>query len=293
MGRLDGKVAVITGGTSGIGLATVKVFVQEGAKVMFCGRGEHVGEQIAQELGENCAFTKCDVTDEAQIKRVIEQTVNKWGKLDILFNNAGGPMGPSHVSKIETGHIEANFNFLFSSVALATKHALPHLTKQQTSSIINNSSIAAKKAGFGDPLYSACKGAIDAFSRVAAMQLAPQGVRVNCVSPGAIATPVFWSGSPGSKRGSTLTVEENARKQKKVEANIVKNAVSLRVGRSGTGWDVAQTVCFLASDESVWMTGQDLTVDAGMTTFDAPNKAWMADEKPKDPVPLRHQLSKL
>ncbi|CAJ1348312.1 unnamed protein product [Effrenium voratum] len=293
MGRLDGKVAIITGGTSGIGLETVKVFVEEGAKVMFCGRVQQVGEQIAESLGANCAFTMCDVNDEQQIKHVIDTTVDKWGQLDILFNNAGGMLGPFTVDQIKKEHLDSNFSLNFNSMVLATKHALPHLTKQPTSSIINNSSIAAKKAGFGAPLYSACKGAMDAFSRVAAMQLAPKGVRVNCVSPGATATPIFWSGSPGSARGATLTAVENAKKQKKVEANIVNNCTPLRVGRAGTGVDIARAVCFLASDESVWITGQDWTIDGGMTIFDAPNKGWMADPKPTDPVPLRHKLSKL
>ncbi|CAE7751996.1 unnamed protein product [Symbiodinium necroappetens] len=266
---------------------------QEGCRVMFCGRGEQVGEQIAKELGDTCSFTKCDVNVEAEIKNVIDKTVEKWGKLDILFNNAGGPVGPFRVDQIKKEHLDANFSLNFNSMVMATKFALPHLVKQPTSSIINNSSIAAKKAGFGDPLYSACKGAMDAYSRVAAMQLAPRGVRVNCVSPGATATPIFWSGSPGSARGATLTAEENAKKQQKVEANIINNCASLRVGRAGTGLDIARAACFLASDDSIWITGQDLVIDGGMTTFDAPNKAWMADPNPVDPVPLRHKLSKL
>merc|ERR1719498_1501542 len=99
-----------------------------------------------------------------------------------------------------------------------TKFALPHLMKQQTSSVINNSSVAAKKAGFGDCLYSAAKAAMDGYTRVAAMELAKHGVRVNCVSPGATATPIFWGGSPGSKRGATLSDEDNRIRQEKVEA---------------------------------------------------------------------------
>ncbi|CAE7291231.1 unnamed protein product [Symbiodinium pilosum] len=293
MGRLDGKVAVITGGTSGIGLETVRIFVQEGCRVIFCGRGEEIGKQIASELGDACAFIKCDVNMEAEIKNVIDKAVEKWGRLDILFNNAGGPVGPFLVDQVKKEHLDANFALNFNSMVLATKYALPHLTKQSSSSIINNSSIAAKKAGFGDPLYSASKGAMDAFSRVAAMQLAPKGVRVNCVSPGATATPIFWSGSPGSARGAKLTAEENAKKQQKVEANIINNVSSLRIGRAGTGVDIARAVCFLASDESVWITGQDIVIDGGISTFDAPNKAWMADPNPVDPVTLRHKLSKL
>ena len=119
------------------------------------------------------------------------------------------------------------------------------------------------------------------------MELAPSGVRVNSVLPGATATPIFWSGSPGSKRGATLSEQDNAVRQAKVEANILRNVSPLRVGRSGTGADIARTALFLASDESAWMTGQTLVVDGGISTFDAPNKGWMADSPPRDPVPFR------
>jgi len=286
MGRLDGKVCIITGGTSGIGLDSVRLFVKEGAKVVFCGRGEDVGKAIAQELGPNCAFLKADVNAEDDIKAVIDKTVELWGRLDCLFNNAGGDGGPG-VEQITRKTIQRVFSLNFDSMALATKYAIPHLRKQERSSIINNSSIAAKRAGFGAAAYSAAKAAVDAYGRTAAMELAKDGIRVNSVSPGATATPIFWSGSPGSARGKTLSAEDNAVRQKKVEANILKNVSPLRVGRSGTGYDIAATALFLASDDSMWITGQDIIIDGGISTFDAPNKGWMADEKPVDPVPQR------
>ena len=175
-------------------------------------------------------------------------------------------------------------------MALAIKYAVPYMKKERTSSIINNSSVAAKKAGFGDVLYSAAKAAMDGYGRVAAMELAKHGIRVNSISPGATATPIFWGGSPGNDRGKKLTAEDNAFRQKKVEDNIVKNVVPLRIGRSGTGKDIAYAALFLASDDSEWYTGKDLIVDGGMTTFDAPNKGWMADKNPIDPVPLRNYI---
>lgn len=212
-----------------------------------------------------------------------------WGQLDILFNNAGGPTG-ADIERMVPEMIDTAFRLNFASVALMTSAALPYLKQRQTSSVINNSSIAAKKAGFGDALYSASKAAIDGYGRAASMQLAKFGVRVNSLSPGATATPIFWSGSPGSKRGSALSETDNAVRQKKVEANILKNVTPLRVGRSGTGYDIAMAALWLASDESVWYTGQDMIVDGGLTIFDAPNKGWMADDPPVDPVPLRGQL---
>jgi NAD(P)-dependent dehydrogenase (short-subunit alcohol dehydrogenase family) len=121
------------------------------------------------------------------------------------------------------------------------------------------------------------------------MDLAKDGIRVNSISPGATATPIFWSGSPGSQRGSKMSAEDNAIRQAKVEANIVNNVSPLRIGRSGTGYDIATAVLFLASDDSVWYTAQDMVVDGGITVFDAPNKGWMADEPRVDPVPLRHR----
>eukprot|EP00928_Gymnodinium_smaydae_P043952 TRINITY_DN29359_c0_g1_i1.p1 TRINITY_DN29359_c0_g1~~TRINITY_DN29359_c0_g1_i1.p1 ORF type:complete len:333 (-),score=80.00 TRINITY_DN29359_c0_g1_i1:355-1353(-) len=287
MGRLDGKVCIITGGTSGIGRETVELFVREGARVVFCGRGQKAGEAIAAGCGERCVFVQADVNEEKDIKAVVDTAVEKWGKLDVLFNNAGGGTGGS-VATVTKDDIRKAFSLNFDSAVLMLKYAVPHLKKQQTSSVIGNSSVAAKKAGFGDPLYSAAKAAMDGYTRVAAMELAKHGVRVNTISPGATATPIFWGGSPGSKRGQTLTEADNAAKQKKVEANILRNVTPLRVGRSGTGYDIATAALFLASDEAIWITGQDLLVDGGLTTFDAPNKGWMADDPPVDPVPLRN-----
>eukprot|EP00041_Stephanoeca_diplocostata_P015225 m.289561 g.289561 ORF g.289561 m.289561 type:complete len:298 (+) comp19968_c0_seq1:84-977(+) len=291
-GRLEGKVAVITGGTSGIGLASVKLFIQEGCKVVFCGRGANAGRRISESAGKNCVFVQCDVNDESQVKAVIDAAISRWGKLDILFNNAGGSVGfpLASVAQVTEDDINATFSLNFNSMCYGIKHAVPHLMKQRTSSIINNSSVAAKKSGFGDALYSAAKSAMDAYGRVAAMELAPQGIRVNSLSPGATATPIFWGGSPGHIRGRTLTEKDNAVRQKKVEDNIVNNVTPLRIGRSGTGVDIARAAVFLASDDSEWITGQDMIVDGGMTAFDWPNKGWMADTPARDPVPLRHKL---
>lgn len=288
MGRLDGKVAIITGGTSGIGLESVKLFVKEGARVMFCGRGEQAGKRIAAECGANACFLRADVTNVDEIKAVVSKTIEMWGQLDILFNNAGGGTG-ADIQNMTQDMMDRAFRLNFASMALMTSAALPYLKKQQTSSIINNSSIAAKRAGYGDALYSAAKAAMDAYGRSSAMELARHGVRVNSVSPGATATPIFWSGSPGSKRGATLNEADNAARQKKVEANILKNVSPLRMGRSGTGYDIATAALWLASDDSVWYTAQDMIVDGGITTFDAPNKGWMADSPPIDPVPIRGQ----
>lgn len=274
---------------SGIGRDTVQRYTEEGAKVLFCGRGEEAGNAIAEEYNtnDNCVYMKCDVMVEEEIEAVIEAAVAKWGRLDVLFNNAGGGGGLPSVAKVTQQAIHNTFALNFDSMCYGIKHAVPHMKKQRTASIINNTSIAAHRAGFGDALYSAAKSAMESYGRLAAMELAPDGIRVNAIAPGATATPIFWSGSPGSARGATLSDEDNAVRQAKVEANIVNNVSPLRIGRSGTGMDIAQTAVFLASDESEWITAQDFIVDGGITTFDAPNKGWMADKPMVDPVPIR------
>mmetsp|Transcript_20540 Transcript_20540/g.24897 ORF Transcript_20540/g.24897 Transcript_20540/m.24897 type:complete len:295 (-) Transcript_20540:1109-1993(-) len=291
-GRLDGKVCIVTGGTSGIGRYTVELFVQEGAKVLFCGRGETVGEQIAARNGEMCVFLKADVTKEDDIKTLIDKAVELWGKIDCLFNNAGGNVGKFSIESADTSVLRSNMQLNFESMCLCIKYALPYLKKQEHASIISNSSVAAKRPGYGTALYSATKSAMDAYSRVAAQELAKYGIRVNMISPGAIATPIFWGGSPGSDRGKTLSQKDNQIRLKKVQNNIIKNVTPLRIGRAGSGYDIASAAVFLASDESVWITGQDFVIDGGMSVFDAPNKGWMADDKAVDPVPFR-KLSKI
>lgn len=273
---------------SGIGRDTVQRYIEEGAKVLFCGRGEDAGNEIADALGDDCVYMKCDVMVEEEIAGVIETAVQMWGKLDVLFNNAGGGGGLPSVTKVTQEGIHNLFSLNFDSMCYGMKYAVPHMKKQRTASIINNTSIAAHRAGFGDALYSAAKAAMEAYGRVAAMELAPHGIRVNAIAPGATATPIFWSGSPGSERGKKLSQEDNDVRQAKVEANIVNNVSPLRIGRSGTGMDIAQNAVFLASDESEWTTAQVFIVDGGITTFDAPNKGWMADVPMVDPVPLRN-----
>lgn len=152
-GRLEGKVCVVTGGTSGIGQCTVQRYIEEGAKVLFCGRGEDAGNAIAAELGENCVYMKCDVMEEAEIKAVIEKAVELWGQLDVLFNNAGGGGGLPSVTKVTSEAISRTFALNFDSMCYGIKYAAPHMKKQRTTSIINNTSIAAHRGGFGDALY--------------------------------------------------------------------------------------------------------------------------------------------
>jgi NAD(P)-dependent dehydrogenase (short-subunit alcohol dehydrogenase family) len=259
-GRLEEKVAVITGGTSGIGEATAELFVAEGARVVICGRSVDKGQAVAARLGENCRFMTADITQEADIKRTIEATVSEFGQLDILFNNAGGP---THglVDAVEEEAIIYATRLLFSSAALAMKHAIPFMRQIGGGAIINNSSVAALRDSQGDLVYSAVKAALTHYSKLAGVRLGPEGIRVNCISPGAIATPIFWG---GSARANTLSAEENDQKMQKLQANLAK-ATPLKF--SGLAMDIAQGALYLASEEGRFINCHDLVIDGGRTSM--------------------------
>ncbi|HZU76640.1 MAG TPA: SDR family oxidoreductase, partial [Dehalococcoidia bacterium] len=182
--RLAGKVAVITGGTSGIGEATVRLFVQEGAKVVFSGRSEDSGRAIERELGEAAAFVRADVTREDEIKATIDRALERFGRLDCLFNNAGGNASGT-LETVTPEQFHYAMDLLLGSVIFGIKHATPVMKAQGGGSIINNSSVAALRHNLGGYLYSAAKAAVTQVSRIAGVELAPYGIRVNSISPGA------------------------------------------------------------------------------------------------------------
>jgi len=258
-GKLAGKVALITGGTSGIGEATAEFFVKEGASVVITGRSTEKGEAIADNLGDACLMVTGDVREENAIKSAIDVTVKEFGGLDILFNNAGGPTG-GDLENITPEAIHYAIELLFGSVVLGMKHAIP-LLKINGGVIINNSSIAAIRAGQGEYLYSAVKAAVTHYSKLAGAELGQQNIRVNCISPGSIATPIFWG---GSARANTLTDEDNARKMAKLQRNLI-NATPLT--RPGLASDIAAAALFLASDEGSFINSHDLVVDGGRTAM--------------------------
>lgn len=268
MGRLDGKVAVITGATSGIGEATVDAYCAEGARVVFCGRNEELGRQVESRQPPGTAiFVKADVQREEDIVRVIRTAVDAWDRLDVLFNNAGGsatPPGRPRVFNIEDIDQES-FNYsqwyLLGSCMIATRHASPIMRRQRSGSIINNSSKGAHQAEIAaDPLYSAAKAGLSNYTKAAAMQLGPMGIRVNAVSPGAIATPIFWG---GHTHGQQITPEHKERRLQRFVRNVSGGLMPL-TGPGGEAVDIAHACVYLGSDESRWVTGIDLVVDGGM-----------------------------
>jgi NAD(P)-dependent dehydrogenase (short-subunit alcohol dehydrogenase family) len=254
-GRLDNKVAVITGATSGIGEATARLFVAEGARVVVAGRSLERGTRLAGELGEQAFFFRADVMHEAEIGAVIDAAVARFGQVDCLFNNAGAAT-PGELDTITEEQFDFGMKLLVGSVMFGIKHAARAM-QARGGSIINNSSIAAHRLGQGGALYSAAKAAVSHVTRIAGAKLGPSGIRVNSISPGAIATPIFWG---GSAKAQTLSAEDNARKLAKLEGNLAK---ATPLPRSGIADDIAYAALFLASDEGSFINAHDLVVDGG------------------------------
>ena len=255
MARLDGKVCIITGATSGIGRRTAETFVAEGARVVIAGRREAEGQAVASALGTACDFVRTDVTDEAQVRALVDFTVARHGRVDCLFNNAGGPAPQGGIESIPAEGFDAAIATLLRSVVFGMKHVAPVMVRQRSGSLINNGSVAGHQAGLSSSLiYSAAKAAVIHLTRCVAMQLGEQGVRVNSISPGGIATGMF-----GKVAG--LPAEQAER-----TAELAKGALAAMqpIPRAGLPDDVALAAVFLASDDSTFVNGHDLVVDGGL-----------------------------
>ncbi len=252
MGEMDGKVAVVTGGASGIGEATVRLFIEEGAKVVIADMQQERGEALASELGNMATFVQVEVRQEEQVKSAIDTAVEDWGRLDCIFNNAGfgGVLGP--VEDIPVEEFDMSFDVLVRGVFLGMKHAIPFMKKQGSGSIINTGSIAAVTAGRGPLIYSVCKAAVVQLSKVTAMSLGANSIRVNAICPGYIATPL-----------STNTV---GRPDEKIEERIQGMEYQQPIPRVGRPEDIANMALYLASDRSSFITGQAIVVDGGAAT---------------------------
>jgi NAD(P)-dependent dehydrogenase (short-subunit alcohol dehydrogenase family) len=255
MGMLDGKVAIITGATSGIGRRAAELFVEEGARVVFTGRRRAEGEALANKLGDSGRFITADAALEDDWKRVVGETLQAYGRLDALFNNAGGPAPTGSITSITVEGFDAAMALLVRSVMLGMKHAGPVMMRQRSGSIINNGSVAAHRAGYSSSMvYSAAKAAVNQLSKCAAMELGEHGVRVNSVSPGAIATGIV---------AKALGMEAGKADQ---AADKLGEAFTRAqpIPRAGRPEDIAQCVAWLASDRSTFVNGIDIVVDGGM-----------------------------
>ena len=254
-GRLEGKVAIITGGTSGIGRRTVEVFVEEGACVLIAARRVEEGRRLADSLGDRVDFLKTDVSSETDVQRMVDYGVDRFGRLDCLFNNAGSPAPTGSIATIPLSGYEDALSVLLGGVLLGMKHAAPVMRAQGSGSIINTGSVAGVRAGYSSLVYSAAKAAVIHLTTLVAMELGESNVRVNCISPGGIATGIFGkaAGLPADKAENTA----EAMKQ------LLANAQPIR--RAGIVDDIAHAAVFLASDEATFINGHNLVVDGGLT----------------------------
>lgn len=254
MARLAGKVALITGATSGMGAVTAQRFVAEGAKVVITGRSRPRGEKLAREMGVNARFTPMEASDDSSIKAAIDFAVAEFGGLDCLFNNAGAVTHQARVEKVTRAEFDYEMAALLGSALFGIKHAVPQMKKRGGGSIINNASTAGHRTGHGPILYSIAKAGVLHLTRVAAMQLAGTGIRVNSISPGAVATPIF-------SVGTDMSQEQAMQSMAIIEAELAR---IVPVKRAGNSQDIASAAVYLASDESAYVTAQDLAVDGGL-----------------------------
>jgi NAD(P)-dependent dehydrogenase (short-subunit alcohol dehydrogenase family) len=256
MGKLDGKITIVTGATSGIGRRTVEIFVQEGAKVLATGRREELGRSLEAVLGKDkCLFLKADATKEAEVKAMFEACLAKWGRLDCLFNNAGGPAPVGGIETVPVEGFDAAMATLVRSVMLGMKHAAPIMMKQGSGSIFNNGSVAGRRAGYSTSMiYGAAKAAVNHLTVCAAMQFGEKNVRCNSISPGGIATGIF---------AKALGVQPD-KADGYAEAAKKMMATMQPIPRAGLTDDIARAAVFLASDDSTFINGHDLVVDGGV-----------------------------
>lgn len=247
MKKFEGKVAVITGGNSGIGLATAQRFVQEGAHVYITGRRQTELDEAVKEIGKNITGVQGDISNLADLDRLYSTVKQQKGQIDVLFANAG--IGESmSLEKISEAHFDKTFNVNVKGVLFTVQKALPLF--KDGGSIILNGSIASSKAMEGNTVYSATKAAVRSFARTWTLELRSRKIRINVVSPGPIDTP----GLNNFIRGMGMGEEQ------------IKKAIisSVPMGRMGAPDEVASAVLFLASDDSSFVTGVELFVDGGM-----------------------------
>ena len=256
--RLEGKVAAITGAASGFGATAARLFVSEGCKVALGDIQEDTGTAIAAELGDSAVFVRCDVTSEDDIANLVDTAVRSFGRLDIMFNNAGivGAVGP--IDTTPAAEWKATLDILLNGVFYGVKHAARVMKAQGSGAIVSMSSTAGILGGLGPHTYTAAKHAVVGLTKSAGAELCRFGIRVNCISPAGMATPMVANVTTGDP----AAIEET---KKTLAAN------SPLKDRPGLAEDVANAALWLASDESGYTNGHTLTTDAGITTGSSPN----------------------
>jgi NAD(P)-dependent dehydrogenase (short-subunit alcohol dehydrogenase family) len=248
MGRFDGKVAVVTGGNSGIGKAAVLAFAREGARVVLGARREAEGRQVVEEvqrLGGQALFVPTDVTRAADVERLLARAAEVYGRVDVLFNNAGTEAGMAPLVELSEAQWDVSLDVNLKSAWLATRAAVPHLVRTK-GVVVNNTSVLGIVSGPGLSIYTAAKAGLIGLTKALAVELAKAGVRVNAVAPGIVDTDMATRAF-GSAEGVQGVV-----------------AAMHPQGRPGRPEEIAEAVLYLASDAARFTTGAVLSVDGGM-----------------------------
>lgn len=252
-GRLEGRTALITGGASGIGAATVRLFAEEGANVVIADLQRDRGEALAKELGECALFAPVDVRHEEEISAAVDRAVSHFGALDVAFANAGivGTYGP--IDELPADEWDFTIAINLRGVVLCMKHAARVMKPRKRGAILSTSSVAGVQGGLGPHAYAAAKSALIGLTRNIAAELAPHGVRVNCIAPGNMATEMVADvifKDPGRLSDTAGALAQG----------------SPLPGRSGLPEDIARAALYLASEEAGYVSGHTLVVDAGLTS---------------------------
>jgi NAD(P)-dependent dehydrogenase (short-subunit alcohol dehydrogenase family) len=267
--RLDGKVAVITGAASGIGAATAKIYAEQGARIVLGDIQDEAGEALAAALGgsSTAIFRHCNVTNEDQVQGLVDAALSEFGQIDVMFNCAGivGAVGP--MSTTPADEWKLTIDIMVNGVFYGMKHASRHMKEAGSGSIISMSSTAGVMGGLGPHAYTAAKHAVVGMTKNLAAEVGGFGVRVNCIAPAGMATPMVAEVITGDHQNLDDTIAALA------EGSPLR-------GRAGLAQDVANAALWLASDESGYTSGLTLTVDAGATTGSTAEAPAFADYQP-------------
>jgi NAD(P)-dependent dehydrogenase (short-subunit alcohol dehydrogenase family) len=259
MKRLEDKVAIVTGGTSGIGRACAVRFAREGSHVVVAGRRREAGETVATSLGGRSLFVTTDVSRDEDVRALVETTLRRFGRIDCVISNAGSASSTGPIADTDPSGFDHDLAVHVRAPFLAMKYASPSMVARRTGSFINMSSISAQRAGFNTFGYEVAKAALVHLTRCAAIELGEKGVRVNSISPGPTQTPIFAKAAGASPEDAEQGIES-------VKAAF---AALLPTVQAMPGMiqaeDIAAAAVFLASDASRFVNGHDLVVDGGIT----------------------------
>jgi NAD(P)-dependent dehydrogenase (short-subunit alcohol dehydrogenase family) len=254
MARLSGRVAIVTGGASGIGRGIVELFVSEDASVVIADLQESRSRELVDALGPKAKYVRTDVGEERDVEALVSRVVEEHGRLDCMVNNAGIPGPNGSITDVPLDAVDAALRVLVRGVVLGMKYAGRLMRAQKSGSIISMASVAGVDTGFSNHIYSAAKAAVIHLTKSVAKELGESGVRVNCICPGGIATPLFGKSFGLPSEIAERTVEP----LKRVLAGFQP------IPRAGLPLDVAKAALFLASDDSAFINGDALMVDGGM-----------------------------